>query len=410
MLPDIRSRAQELKLQAFARQTVREKRISLEQFNKEINDYNKQFTSEDRKNLSNMLDEEKKNNMDCKSLDFNSIIVKFQELNKQKKNKIEFFKQKYKELFDSYTDIEMSEHVQIVQDDYCTQIEEYFKDVASFEDITKISNELMQIFIEQEEYFKSRESPLRRKLRERKINERYQQENKVSKEDIEKADEMYNDLLEECKQSKSEECKQNKSKKQIKSKKKERNNRENKPRKDKKEEERLKKERSEKERMEKEQSDRIRSELIARKIYEKRRTACYIIGKFIINCINIKRNKIIAKAKRVINKFLLIRYYNNKKKLEKIQLELKKKNDKKYRNARFIIRKFLLHYYKIKKEQLKKLQFNIGDNVRLTYSTSPTQKHFAVVIGIIDKDLVQIKKGKAKIIMKTCDIYKVNTV
>ena len=105
----------------------------------------------------------------------------------------------------------------------------------------------------------------------------------------------------------------------------------------------------------------------------------------------------------------MIRYYNNKKKLEKIQLELKKKNDKKYRNARFIIRKFLLHYYKIKKEQLKKLQFNIGDNVRLTYSTSPTEKHFAVVIEIIDKDLVQIEKGNAKIIMKTCDIYKVNT-
>ena len=396
MLPDIRSRAQELKLQAFARQTVREKRISLEQFNKEINDYNKQFTSEDRKNLSNMLDEEKKNNRDCKSLDFNSIIVKFQELNKQKKNKIEFFKQKYKELFDSYTDIEMSEHVQIVQDDYCTQIEEYFKDVASFEDITKISNELMQIFIEQEEYFKSRESPLRRKLRERKINEQYQQENIVTKEDIEKADEICNDLL------KSEECKQSK-KKKIKSKKKERNNRENKPRKDKKEEERLEKERSEKERLEKEQSDRMRSELIARRIYEKRRSACYIIGKFIINYIKIKRNKKIAKAKHVINKFL-VRYYKIKEKL------INKKNDQKFRNAQFVIGKFVLHFYKIKKEQLKKLQFKIGDNVRLKYSTSPTQKHFAVVIGIIDKDLVLIKKGKATIKMKTCDIYKVNTI
>ena len=396
MLPIIRQRAQELKEEVLLRKN---KRVNIQ-----IDNYCKEFTPEDRQNLSNMLGDKKN---DFKNLDFNEIISKFKKINEERNNKKKFFKKKYKELFDSYTDIEMSEHVQIVQDDYCTQIDEYYKDVASFEDITKISNELMQIFIEQEEYFKLRESPLRRKLRERKINERYQQENKVSKEDIEKADEFYNDLLEECKQSKSEDCKQSKSKKKIKSKK--GNNRENKLRKDKKEEEKLK-EKLKKQQFQKEQSDRIRSELIAKRIYEKRRTACYVIGKFIINCIKIKRSKKVANAKRVINKFLLIRYYNNKKKLEKIQLELKKKNDKKYRNARFIIRKFLLHYYKIKKEQLKKLQFNIGDNVRLTYSTSTTQKHFAVVIRIIDKDLVQIKKGNAKIIMKTCDIYKVNTV
>ncbi len=399
MLPIIRQRAQELKEEVRLRKNKR--------VNKQIDNYCKEFTPEDRQNLSNMLGDKKN---DLKSLDFNEIISKFKKINEERNNKKEFFKKKYKELFDSYTDIEMSEHVQIVQDDYCTQIDEYYKNVASFEDITKISNELMEIFNDQEEYFKSRESPLRRKLRKRKINERYQQENKVSKEDIEKADELYNDLLEECKQSKSENCKQFKSKKKkIKSKKKERNNRENKLRKDKKEEERLK-EKLKKQQFEKEQSDRIRSELIAKRIYEKRRTACYVIGKFIINCIKIKRSKKVANAKRVINKFFLIRYYNNKKKLEKIQLELKKKNDKRYRKARFIIRKFLLHYYKIKKEQLKKLQFNIGDNVRLKYSTSPTQKHFAVVIGIIDKDLVLIKKGKATIKVKTCDIYKVNTI
>ena len=392
MLPIIRQRAQELKEEVRLRKI---KRVNIQ-----IDNYCKEFTPEDRQNLSNMLGDKKN---DFKNLDFNEIISKFKKINEERNNKKKFFKKKYEELFDSYTDIEMSEHVQTVQDDYYTQIDEYYKDVASFEDITKISNELMQTFIEQEKYFKKRESPGREKLRKRKINERYQQENKVSKEDIEKADELYNDLLEECKQSKSENCKQSKSKKKIKSKKKERNDRENKLRKDKKEEERLKKERSEKERLEKEQSDRIRSELIARKIYEKRRTACYIIGKFIINCINIKRNKIIAKAKHVINKFL-VRYYKIKEKL------INKKNDKKYRNAQFVIRKFMLHFHKIKKEQLKKLQFKIGDNVRLKYSTSPTQKHFAVVIGIIDKDLVLIEKGKATIKMKTCDIYKVNTV